>query len=70
MTKHAKVMEHLLKYKMITSWEAIQKYRVTRLADTIFKLKSRGWLITTIMCDARDGTRYAKYVLMRAPKNG
>lgn len=70
MTKQAKVMEHLLKHKMITSWEAIQKYRVTRLADTIFKLKNRGWLITTIMCDGRDGTRYAKYVLMRAPKNG
>ena len=70
MTKQAQVMEHLRKYKMITSWEAIQKYRVTRLADTIFKLKSRGWLITTIMCDARDGSRYAKYVLMKAPKNG
>lgn len=70
MTKLAKVMDHLIKHKTITSWEAITKYRVTRLADTIFKLKNRGWLITTMMMEGKDGTRFAKYVLMRMPKNG
>ena len=70
MTKQAKVMDHLIAHKSITSWEAITKYRVTRLADTIFKLKNRGWLINTIMMEGKDNTRFAKYVLMKAPKNG
>ena len=69
MTKAAKVANHLMQHKNITSWEAITKYRVTRLADVIFKLKNRGWLISTVMIEGKDNTRFARYILLRAPKN-
>lgn len=70
MTKQAKVMEHFRKHKHITSWEAIQRYRVTRLADVVFRLKEKGWLINTTMVETRDGTRFARYYLVREPKRG
>ena len=70
MTKSGKVAEHLRNFKHITSWEAIQKYRVTRLADVIFKLKAKGWLISTVMMESKEGSRFARYVLLKAPKNG
>jgi len=57
---------HLQK-KPITSWEAITKYRVTRLADVIFKLKKRGHNIVTWMVD--DGeVRFARYYLVKEKK--
>jgi len=70
MTKHAKVVEHFRKHKHITSWEAIQRYRVTRLADVVFKLKCKGWLIATTMVKGRDGTKFARYILLKEPKRG
>lgn len=70
MTKQAKVAEHLRKFKHITSWEAIQRYRATRLADIVFKLKSKGWMISTVMTEGKDGVRFARYILLKEPKRG
>lgn len=70
MTKIAKVAEHLRRYKNITSWEAITKYRATRLADMVYQLKGRGWQIGTTMVENKDGIRFARYVLLKEPKNG
>lgn len=44
-SKHDKIKEHLESGKSITSWEAIQKYNVTRLAAIIFNLKKDGMKI-------------------------
>lgn len=38
-TKTKKVMEHLLNIGNITSWEAIELYRATRLSGIIFNLR-------------------------------
>jgi hypothetical protein len=66
MSKSNQVLMHLQK-KPITSWEAITKYRVTRLADVIFKLKKRGHNIVTWMVD--DGeVRFARYYLVKEKK--
>ena len=40
-TKTAKVLEHLKKFKTITSWEAIQLYKATRLSAIIFNLRKK-----------------------------
>ena len=40
-TKTAKVLEHLRTLKRITSWEAIQLYKATRLSAIIFNLRKR-----------------------------
>lgn len=53
-TKMADIKRHLLKYRKITSWEAIQKYQHTRLADAIFKLRNHGWPIKTHRVDFVD----------------
>lgn len=40
-TKQNIVLEHLLKYGSITTWEAIQQYGITRLSAVIFILRKR-----------------------------
>ncbi len=66
MTKAQCIREHLLVNGDITSWEAIQLYGETRLADKILKLRQKGWNIVTIMMEGTDRngnlSRYAKYV--------
>jgi len=59
-TKIGKVLDHLQTNLTITSWEAITKYRATRLSDIIFRLKQRGWSITTEMVQ-KEKERYAVY---------
>lgn len=49
MTKTAKerVLEHLEKYKTITSWEAIQNYGITRLSEYIRQLRRDVYIIAS-----------------------
>lgn len=66
MSKTNQVLMHLQK-KPITSWEAIMQYRVTRLADVVFRLKEKGHNIVTRMID--DGeVRFARYYLIKEKK--
>ena len=67
MTKIDSVFAHLKKGKTITSWQAFEMFRATRLADIVFKLRSRGYDISTFLIDY-NGTRYAKYKLNRRAK--
>ncbi len=66
--KTTKVLEHLQTYGCITSLEAIDKYKATRLSDIIYRLRNRGWKIETIDIPFVDsnGTKsiYGKYVLV------
>lgn len=62
MTKIDAVFAHLKKGKTITSWQAFELFRATRLADIVFKLRGRGYDITTFLIES-NGTRYAKYKL-------
>lgn len=67
MNKTQKVIEHLKKNKSITSWDAIQLYRATRLSAIIFNLRKRGMNIRTrerAFKDVNDETSYyAEYIL-------
>jgi hypothetical protein len=62
MTKTDAVFAHLKKGKTITSWQAFELFRATRLADIVFKLRAKGYDITTFLIES-NGTRYAKYKL-------
>ena len=62
------VAKHLISRKKITSWEAIERYHATRLADIIFTLKAEGWDIVTNMVKEPSGVRYAVYRLMSVPR--
>ena len=62
------VAKHLISKKKITSWQAIEHYHATRLADIIFTLKAEGWDIVTNMVKEDSGVRYAVYRLMSVPR--
>jgi hypothetical protein len=64
MSKIEQVKKHLLKYKQITSWEAIQKYKATRLASIIYDLKEQGIIIKTEMV-YKNGINYAIYKIKK-----
>lgn len=68
-TLREKVINHLKEYGSITSWEAITKYRATRLSDIIFVLRSQGYDIETLSEKNTDGRgTHAKYILKSVPK--
>lgn len=67
-TKINLVAKHLVSKKKITSWEAIERYHATRLADIIFQLKAQGWSILTEMVKDPSGVRYAVYRYISAPR--
>lgn len=68
MSKTDLILKHLQEHKTITSWEAITKYRATRLAAIIHTLRQRGYCIETehIYKDNADGepVNYARYILV------
>lgn len=66
-SKSQKLKDHLRKHKTITSWDAIQLFKITRLASEIFKLKAKGWYFKTTE-EEKNGTRYAVYELISAPE--
>ncbi len=52
------VLNHLKEHGKITSWEAIQLYRATRLSGIIFTLKQQGYVIETSGGQGRDFATY------------
>jgi hypothetical protein len=59
-SKTKQVLNHLQTHGTITSWEAINLYRATRLSAIIFLIKEQGWSITTQMV-FEDKIRYGVY---------
>lgn len=65
--KSALCRQYLLAKGSITSWEAIENFSETRLADVIFRLRKAGYDIKTdkILFTDRYGNHgsYAKYTI-------
>lgn len=59
-TQKELVLAHLKKRKRITSWDAIQKYGITRLAHYIYELKREHKIERVMEC--AEGRKWAKYV--------
>jgi|TARA_B100001094_G_scaffold245209_1_gene241641 hypothetical protein len=62
-TKTDKVLEHLKNHGEITSWEAIQMFKATRLSAIIFNLRLQGNNITSEKMSSDNGENYVKYLL-------
>jgi hypothetical protein len=60
-TKTKKVELYLIQHKKITSWDAIKKYKATRLGAIIFNLRKKGFIIET-KYEVKDKIRYGVYV--------
>ena len=60
--KQQKVLEYLKANGSITSLEAIDKFRATRLSSIIFRLRDK-YDISTLMMEGKDGgAPFAKYI--------
>tara|TARA_Y100001951_G_scaffold7597_1_gene4825 strand:- start:260 stop:484 length:225 start_codon:yes stop_codon:yes gene_type:complete len=62
-TQENQILNHLIKHKFITSWEAIQEYRITRLSARIYELREKGYQILTKNI-TENGKTFAEYSLI------
>ena len=62
-TQELQILNHLKKHKFITSWEAIQEYRITRLSARIYELREKGFNIITKNV-TENGKTFAEYSLI------
>jgi hypothetical protein len=64
MTKTDKIKLYMRQGHSLTSWEAIQMFRYTRLADLIHKWWKKGASFERIKHVSKDGTVYTEYRLI------
>lgn len=62
MNKTESVLMHLRKKRTITSWQAIQLFKATRLADIIYRLRNRGEPIVSETVE-NENAKFARYRL-------
>ena len=62
-TQENQILNHLKQLKFITSWEAIQEYRITRLSARIYELREKGYQIITKNI-TENGKTFAEYSLI------
>ena len=62
-TQENQILNHLKQHKFITSWEAIQEYRITRLSARIYELREKGHQIITKNI-TENGKTFAEYSLI------
>ena len=69
MSDSEKILAYLQEHGSITSWEAIQHFRCTRLSGRIYDLKRLGHNIVTTTEEGKnsdgDTCRYARYRLIQ-----
>lgn len=68
MNQTEQILHHLRQGNKITSWEAIHKFRATRLSAIIYNLRKYGYDIIAIMQVGKNGKRYAEYTLIKGNK--
>jgi hypothetical protein len=61
-TQRREVLDHLLEYGSITSWEAIEKFHITRLSEYIRVLRSEGKNIESEW-EQKGDKKWVRYVL-------
>ena len=69
-TQTQKVLKYLKKGHTITSMDAFRKFHATRLSDIIFRLRKRGYKITSHREISKDGATYARYELIGEAGHG
>lgn len=62
LAQREQIKEFLLTHKKISTWEAIQKFRITRLGAHIYELRRRGMNIAAERKrNPKTGTWYCEY---------
>jgi len=68
MNQTEQILHHLKQGNQLTSWEAIHKFRCTRLSAIIYNLRKYGYDILAVMKVGKNGKRYAEYTLIKGSK--
>jgi len=68
MTQTTQILHYLKQGNKLTSWEAIHKFRCTRLSAVIYNLKKYGYEIVSVQQTAKNGKKYAEYTLLQESK--
>lgn len=62
-----RVLNYMLDFDTITSWEAIKEFGATRLSAIIFNLRKKGFIIENEWIETKnrygDNVRFVKYSL-------
>lgn len=64
MTQKETVLNHLRQYRSISSWQAIENYGITRLAEMIRQLRHDDKLPITGQTMKNDKTHWTEYQLI------
>ena len=64
------VLNHLKEHGSITSWEAIQRYRITRLSEYIRSLRHEDGLNISSIPEKNEDTHWVRYKLFAEETNG
>ena len=68
MNQTTQILHYLKQGNKLTSWEAIHKFRYTRLSAIIYNLRRYGYNILAVMQVGKNGKRYAEYTLINETK--
>jgi hypothetical protein len=60
MSQEIKVLNHIKRYKKISSMQAFSKYNITRLAAIVYNLRAKGYAIKTDIV-TKANSSYAVY---------
>ena len=69
-TQKQKVLNHLKIHGSITSWDAIQNYRITRLSEYIRSLRHEDGLNITSINEKNDNTNWVRYKFFKEEESG
>ena len=68
MNQTTQILHYLKQGNKLTSWEAIHRFRCTRLSAIIYNLRRYGYNILAVMQVGKNGKRYAEYTLINETK--
>ena len=68
-TQKQKILDHLKEHGSITSWTAIQTYRITRLSEYIRSLRHDGLNISSVK-EKNEETHWVRYELYKGEGQG
>lgn len=67
LAQRKKIEEFLRTYKRISTWDAIQQFKITRLGAHIYELRKRGMSIAgERKRNPQTGTCYVEYFIVEA----
>jgi hypothetical protein len=60
MSQEIQILNHIKRYKKISSMQAFSKYNITRLAAVVYNLRAKGYAIKTDIVNKANSS-YAVY---------